>query len=206
MLVESTNYPTTQEMNDCIFFLLPLNFKGEKMPPNNHKPHENKELQLFNELFRSHYSLLHNYILKLSNCSEIAKDVVQEAYIKLWNKRQHLDSNLSVENYLFKICHNEFLIYIRKKKKENSLLDELKFDIAQKIYTPFDHTESKINQIEIVLAKLSKRSREAFVLSKVDNLKYTEIAEEMGISVKTVEKHISKALKLFKNTALTRSK
>jgi RNA polymerase sigma-70 factor (ECF subfamily) len=88
---------------------------------------------------------------------------------------------LRVENYLFKICHNEFLIYIRKKKKENSLLDELKFDIAQKIYTPFDHTESKINQIEIVLAKLSKRSREAFVLSKVDNLKYTEIAEEMGI-------------------------
>jgi len=179
--------------------------KPKNIEINKSKSLINNDLRHFNELFHSHYLLLYNYVLKLSNCSEIAKDVVQEAYIKLWNKRQNLDSNLCVENYLFKICHNEFLIYIRKKKKDNSLLDELKFDIAQKIYTPFDHTESKINQIEIVLAKLSKRSREAFVLSKVDNLKYNEIAEEMGISVKTVEKHISKALKFFRKTTLTQS-
>jgi len=156
------------------------------------------DLEAFNQLFYSNYNLLFNYILKLSNNSEIAKDVVQEAYIKLWEKRDTINPDLSVKHFLFKICHNEFLIYIRKKKKEESLLDELKYRAAYDTFSFHEETEHKKNQIEKALEKLPARTKEAFILSKYKRLKYKEIAIEMDISIKTVEKHISKALHFIK--------
>ena len=59
-------------------------------------------------------------------------------------------------------------------------------------------SESRVNQIKRVLDKMPKRAKEAFILSKIHHLKYKQIAEEMEISIKTVEKHISKALRYFK--------
>jgi len=157
-----------------------------------------EDLETFNILFDSHYAMLFNYILKLSNDSAVAKDVVQIAFIKLWEKRGSIDFNLSVKNYLFKICHNEFLQYIRKKKKEESMLDELKYSIAYQSYNQLDDEGSKKLQMERAIEKLPARVKEAFMLSRYEKLKYKEIALKMGISIKTVEKHLSTALKQIK--------
>jgi RNA polymerase sigma-70 factor (family 1) len=154
----------------------------------------------YNELFEKSYSKLFNYILKLSNNTDVTKDVVQEAFIKLWKKRALINSDFSIENYLFKICYNEFLIHIRRKNKEKSLLDELKFEIAYDLY--IDNDTSQINKINQAIDKLPTRTKEAFILSKYNNLKYKEIAVEMDISIKTVEKHVSKALKFLKANVL----
>jgi RNA polymerase sigma-70 factor (ECF subfamily) len=76
-------------------------------------------LEDFNKLFQSHYNVLLKYVIKLCNDSEIAQDIVQEAYIKLWNKRAKINTDLPIHSYLFKICYNEFLQFLRKKKVEN---------------------------------------------------------------------------------------
>jgi len=161
---------------------------------------KNGDILAYNELFEKNYSRLFNYILKLSNNREVTKDVLQESFMKLWEKRELINSNFSIENYLFKICHNEFLLHIRQTNKERSLLDELKFEIAYDLYT--ENESSRIDRIKENIDKLPKRTKEAFVLSKYENLKYKEIAIQMGISIKTVEKHISKALKFLKEKTI----
>lgn len=166
------------------------------------KSHLNSDLETFNGLFHTHYNLLFNYVLKLSHNQEIAKDVVQEAYIKLWENRDKINHNLCLENYLFKICHNEFLLYIRKSKKEKSVLDELKYQIAYETYSSFNVINEKEENLKKAIEKIPKRAKEAFILSKYENFKYAEIAVKMNISVKTVEKHISKALNIIKENVL----
>ncbi|TXD54095.1 MULTISPECIES: RNA polymerase sigma factor [unclassified Polaribacter] len=163
------------------------------------------ELDDFNKLFETHYNILLKYVIKLCNDSEVAKDIVQEAYIKLWNKRAEIKTDLPIHSYLFKICYNEFLQFLRKKKVETNFLDDLKYKYTTEIYfEAYILKTDKEEQIKKAIEKLPKRTKEAFLLSKYEHLKYKEIAQVMDISIKTVEKHISNAL-LFLRTNINLS-
>ncbi len=158
-----------------------------------HKQLKNGGLEAYNKLFTTHYSKLFNYAFKLSNDKDIAKDIVQETFIKLWLHRKNIKPELSISNYLFKICRNEFLIHARKKKKETAFLDQLKIEAAYEIFASTDQESSRIEALKRIINMLPPKCKEVFLLSKYENMKYKAIAEKMGISIKTVENHISKA-------------
>ncbi|MFV0248753.1 MAG: RNA polymerase sigma factor [Tenacibaculum sp.] len=151
------------------------------------------DLKAYNKLFNTYYPKLYNYTLKLTNNTSVAKDIVQETFIKLWLNKQHIKPHLSVVNYLVKICHNEFLMHVRKTNKDRALLDALKAEAAYEILCASNDEHSASDNIKKAIDKLSPKCREAFMLSKYDKMKYKDIAKKMGISVKTVENHISKA-------------
>ena len=151
------------------------------------------DLKAYNKLFNTYYPKLFSYALKLSNDKSVAKDIVQEAFIKLWLNKQNIKPDLSIGNYLLKICHNEFLIHARKRKKERALLDKIKLETTYEMFTSHDHELSRIDKVKKVIDKLSPKCKEAFILSKYEKMKYKAIAEKMGVSIKTVENHISKA-------------
>lgn len=159
---------------------------------------KNGNLAAFEVLFDELYPKLYNYILKMSNNHDVAEDIVQNAFIKLWERKNTANSELSIENYLITICRNEYFHFLRKKKKEKRLLDELKHSIIFEIITEKEY-DVRLERLEKAIEELPLRTREAFVLSRYESLKYKEIALNMGISVKTVEKHISKALQLIKS-------
>lgn len=150
-------------------------------------------LNAYNNLFKSHYNKLYGYALKLCHNSNLAKDIVQETFIKLWLNKEKINPELSISNYLLKICHNEFLNHLRSKKKEEAFLEQIKIETAFEMFTFSENESSKENDVKKMINKLSPKCKEALVLSKYENKKYTEIAFIMGISVKTVENHISKA-------------
>lgn len=154
---------------------------------------KNGSLKAYNELFSTHYSKLFNYALKLSNNEDIAKDIVQEAFIKLWLHRENIKPDLSISNYLLKICHNEFLIHARKKKKEKAFLDQLKIETAYELFISTEQEPSRIEWLNEAINKLPPKCKEVFKLSKFEKMKYKAIAEKMEISIKTVENHVSKA-------------
>lgn len=151
------------------------------------------DLKAYNILFDTYFSRIFNYALKLSNDDALAKDIVQDTFVKLWTKREQINIELSIGNYLYKICKNEFLGYLRDKKKERAFLDEIKIETTYQMHLEPEDNVARINRLRAAIEKLSPKCKEAFILSKYENLSYKDIAEKMNISIKTVEVHISKA-------------
>jgi len=163
------------------------------------KSQENSDLMTFTVLFEKHYSFLCNYVLRLSNDPDLAEDIVQSCFVKLWNRRKKVEHDKRLKSYLVKICHNEFLQHIKKTKKEKTVLYELRSEIIYEQYNEDEISKNKkIEQLREVIDELPPRCKEIFIYSKFEKLKYAEIAEKMGISKKTVEIQISKAFSVLR--------
>lgn len=152
----------------------------------------------FEKLFKEFFKPLTAFAFKYVKDIDDAKSIVHDAFMKLWEKRDEIDLNKSVKSYLYTSVNNKSLNFIRDNKKfvrEEIIIDQLHND--------FDNTnELSAKDIQKRVAKtledLSPKVRETFILSRTEGLKYKEIAEKMGVSVKTVETHMSAALKLLR--------
>ncbi|APG59916.1 RNA polymerase sigma factor [Christiangramia salexigens] len=165
---------------------------------------ERKEhLKDFEELYEKNYEALCAYVLKLSGNPALSKDIVQETFIGIWEKREDLRIKTSFKAYLYKACYHRFIEKMRASKKEADLLDTLKWETIYSIHSEGEmNKKRKLRIIKRAVDQLSPKCREAFLLSRYNGLKYAEIAETMNISVKTVELHISKALSRLRKSQL----
>ena len=162
------------------------------------KSRVNKPLDkdLFEQLFRTHFVQLCNYAVQYVSDNEIAKDITQNVFINLWEKRDNIDSQKSIQSYLFTSVRNRCFNYIRDNTKYRSkVLDIDSVDIENDVEIDDVGMEELEEKISLILNKLPEKCRKVFEMSRFKNMKYKEIAIEMEISVKTVEAHISKALK-----------
>lgn len=154
----------------------------------------------FEKLFKKYFSTLCYFAQKYISDVETAKEIVHDVFINLWNKRESIDLEKSVKSYLFTSVHNRCLNYIRDNKKFDHNIEQLENLHERMDWESFDslvqmELENKINK---TIELLPDRCREIFVLSRFDNLKYSEIAEKLEISIKTVETQMSKALKILR--------
>ncbi len=127
-----------------------------------------------------------------------AEDLVQQAFVKLWEKRDTIDINWSVKAYLYKMVHNTALNRIRHeqtKQKYQQYQSALPLDNTQEM--PQDTLPELRQRIQQALDKLPPQCRNVFELSRFEELKYREIAEHLQISIKTVESQMGKALRLM---------
>lgn len=153
----------------------------------------------FEQLFKTEYKPLCFFAFKYVKDLEIAREIVQEAFAGLWEKRETLDLNRNVKSYLTSAVHNRCLNYLRDTKKFNgNILNLENLDISDNPVTGDSLgllIEAELHdKIEEAINELPDKCRAVFLLSKNENLKYREIAEQLNISVKTVEVHMSKAL------------
>ena len=124
--------------------------------------------------------------------------------IKLWNKRQDLTIKDSLKKYLYKAVYYQFIDNQRKAAKEMNHLDELKQEaILELIEAPKDDLEKKYQSIEVEINKLPAKCKKVFILGKKEGLKYKEIAGQLDISIKTVESHMSLALRKLRKALRT---
>ena len=164
---------------------------------------KNGDFAAYEVLFKKYYAKLCNYVYKLEGNRSLAEDMAQETFAILWEKREQINSDLSIQGYLFKICHNEFLKHTRSKNKERAFLDQIKADTIYKVKVTESLEDDRLEKLRETIEELPPRCKEAFVLSRFEKLKYAEIAEKMGVSKKTVEVHISKALNLIREHAIS---
>lgn len=156
----------------------------------------------YNELFTEYYVWLCNYIFTLSNDRGLSEDIVQETIINIWEKRKRISVQHSLKNYLFRSCHNRFLAHVRKQKVKLDFLDQIRWDVLAEVRVePEVRQNSKIQKLHRLINELPPRCREVFVKNKLEKRKYKEIAVEMGISIKTVENQMSKALNFLRENA-----
>lgn len=151
-------------------------------------------------LFDTYYQDLCNYTYKLSSDTLLAEDLVQNIFLKIWEKKETLNINTSLKSYLFKSCYNEFLMHLRKQKKDLDVLETLKWEALSELFGDEDNDkqEAHLIQLESAIEKLPEKCKKVFKLSRIEQKKHKEIAEILGISTKTVEVHIGKALRYLK--------
>lgn len=157
---------------------------------------EQKIKELFDNLF--HQLVLHSY--KYINDYSQAEEIVQDVFVKVWQNYEQIGHVSDFKAYLYKSVHNSSLNYLRHIKIRQKYNEEITntFDDEEKP-TEESIVETENNmRIHFAINKLPENWKEAIVLSKYDNLKYQEIATQMNISQKTVEKYISKALQFLR--------
>jgi RNA polymerase sigma-70 factor (ECF subfamily) len=150
----------------------------------------------FEKLFRSFFPPLMVFAKKILVDEDDAREVVQQVFISVWEKRQEIDLSTSLKTYLFTSVHNRSLNVIRDRKKFSSAdVPDLtgEWDVSSVIESM--ELEERIME---VVSSLPEKCREVFKLNRFDGLKYSEIAEHLNISVKTVENQMSKALRILR--------
>jgi RNA polymerase sigma-70 factor (ECF subfamily) len=154
----------------------------------------------FEQLFRQQYSKLCGYARKYIDDPDQSEEVVQDVFVNLWQKRKSIDITSTIESYLFRAVRNTCLntlkhFKIREKHQEG---------IAATYDNAGNQPENRIleiellNQIEDLISALPPERQRIFKMSRLDGMKYREIADELGISVKTVEAQMGKALKYLR--------
>ena len=150
----------------------------------------------FEELFKTYFKPLTSFAYKFVKDIDDAKSIVHDVFMKLWEKKEDIDLSKSVKSYLFTSVNNRSLNFIRDHKKfvNEELVMDQQFEEHWETVDELSSVEIQ-QKVDATLKELSPKVREAFHLSRNEGLKYKEIAEKMGISVKTVETHISNALR-----------
>lgn len=169
--------------------------------------HKNAQLlqtdEGFEEVFLFYFKKLKAYALTIVYEEETAGDIVQEVFLNLWNKRKKLPSNLSLSSYLYKAVYNGCLNHIKhqkanlnfiKFKTNEQEIQSLLFENSQPNQQKID-TDKIQKTIQNIINNLPEQTRRVFLLSRKFSMKNREIAEFLDISVKAVEKHISRSLK-----------
>jgi RNA polymerase sigma-70 factor (ECF subfamily) len=152
----------------------------------------------FNILFEYYYSGLTVYANQFLNNLKDSEEIVQDTFLKIWESHEKLHIHSSVRDYLFKAVKNKCLDFIKHQNVSRNFLEaEKNNESVTENYNLFVEHELR-EMINATLDKLPVECRKVFVLSRIQDLKYKEIAKELGISVKTVENQISKALKIFR--------
>jgi RNA polymerase sigma-70 factor (ECF subfamily) len=150
-------------------------------------------------LFRQHYEGLGRYAFSILKDQSAAEDVIQKLFSTLWEKRESLQI-MDVKSYLYRAVHN-FCLNDLKRSKHSNLHFEIsdKLAIASTVYSNQDVLQNELTQqIENAIDSLPEKCGEVFRLSRMNELSYREISEKLDISIKTVENHMGKALKLMR--------
>jgi RNA polymerase sigma-70 factor (family 1) len=154
----------------------------------------------FQKLFELYSKPLFQFSLSYLKSKEDAEGVVQEVFIKIWNKRKELKTDTSFQSYLFTIALNT----IRKQFNNQSRLNEIKHDILidfSKNRSEFDDTNDYqllLDKLDDLIQQMPEKRRQVFIRKKIDDKTLKEIAQELEITTKTVEYHITEAMKFLK--------
>jgi len=154
----------------------------------------------FDALFHKYSESLYAFALSITRETFAAEEITQLVFLKVWEKRAQINEHLSFKSFLFSVAFNETISWIRKEKSQKRRIGEFlhttTFSSNETEYSiEFRNIEVLANQL---IAELPEKRKEIFRLSREQGFSNKEIAEKLGISVKTVENQMTSALKFLR--------
>jgi len=152
------------------------------------------------QLFNYYYPRLYGFSKSFLKLEQGIDDIIQEVFIRIWQNRKRIKDPASFNSYIFTITRNLLLNELRSRLNNNNLKEEIrKLSIAQEytISEELDYKDFK-NRVDKIISELPERQKEVFMLSRAEGLSHKEIASKLEITPKTVEYHISSAIKSVK--------
>ncbi len=175
------------ESSDCNQFIVPI---------------KNGDVKAFKELFLIMHPLLSRHLYKLTSRPELSEELANDIFVSFWKNRAQVEITTSLKAYLYRAATNKAYDFYRKKERRpdigslESSLEVLKSGNSAEDKVQFSETEHKILAC---VEKLPERCKLIFTLSRFSHYPRKKIAEELDISIKTIENQMTKALKLMKN-------
>ncbi|MCV9927060.1 RNA polymerase sigma-70 factor [Flavobacterium sp. LS1R49] len=161
----------------------------------------------FKYFYEKYFTKIKAFSIQFVYDADEAENIAQESFINLWQNRENIESSNGIQSYLYTFTKSKCLNMIRhnkvKDKFKNDLLNQKERLLDIEILNSFQFDTLELSELEILINKsineLPPKTREVFIKKRFENKKNSEIAEEMGITVKAVEAHMTKALKVLKN-------
>jgi RNA polymerase sigma-70 factor (ECF subfamily) len=162
---------------------------------------KNGDVKAFDKLFAGYGKRLYHFAYGYLKSKEEAEGLVQEVFLKIWKNRDNLNPDLSFKAYIFKIAYHFILEFFEKSYRQKIYQHQLLEETIE--FT--DETNERLNyqmmleKVELLIKKLPSRQKEILLKRKKEGIPVKEIAEQLGISPKTVENHLTEAIKNLKN-------
>ena len=154
----------------------------------------------FEILFHKYYGILCSFATKIINDDIAAEEIVQDFFVKLWEKREQIYIESSVKNYVFRSVKNLCLNFIQHNKTKIKYAQIVLSEIENSFSDESNYPEIDLFlKIEESINSLPEKRQEIFRLSRQEGLKYKEIAHKLNISIKTVETQMSLAIKTLRD-------
>ncbi len=156
----------------------------------------------FKSLFDTHFDAIRKYLYFRSGDAVLSTDLAQDTFMRIWEKKLNLDP-ASDAGLLFKIASDLFLSHIRRDRLFQEIRKNLIIDLTWE--NPEDQIQYKELQIkyERALGKLNEKQRIVFLMSRMEEFTYREIAERLSLSVKSIEKRMTGALAILRKEILS---
>lgn len=155
----------------------------------------------FRQLFMSYFPRVKYFIAHLTKSENIAEELAQDVFMKIWERREHLQIAGSFNSYVYRMAKNAALNHLRRKYLEESYLEEYESQAEPTIEGDLYAREMELLE-KLTVSRMPRKRRVVYEMSRRDGLTNDEIAHRMGISKKTVENHLNLALKEIRKTLL----
>lgn len=154
----------------------------------------------FEQVFKMYFKALHAYASTILKDEMLGEEIVQNIFLKIWERKEQLSIQSSLKAYLYRAVHNESMNVLKHEKIKASY----QVYIARAMKNETDMANKKIlssdleHKLRKALNELPEQCRTIFQMSRFEELKYQEIADKLGLSIKTIENQMGKALKLLR--------
>ena len=159
----------------------------------------NKDTRAFELVFNEYFGMMKAYAMRFMDEIEEAEEVVQDVFVKFWEKCESLAPDSSIKSYLYRSVHNTCLNHLKHQKVKDAYRQYVIGFMEESHETPYAPEKPNVEERIIEeINSLPPRCSEIFKLSRFEGLKYQEIADHLEISIKTVEVQMGKALKVLR--------
>jgi len=161
----------------------------------------NGDMKAFDSIYSTFNQKMQKFIFTILKTEPDTEDIVQEVFVKVWENREKLKNYSSFNSYLFSIAYNTTISLLRTRVKENKYVEYIKsvqIEVDEPDFVERFNSEEMNEKLNLIIEKMPPRQREVFKMKYFQHCSYKEIAENMGISINTVENQVVKSHKFLK--------